>query len=100
GTAAAGARAGAALPLALLLLGSAVGSTIGAEPDEGPVALRVEPWSFRHDKNGRCAPGLYWRGGSKLASRDPRFGGLSGLALSGDGNRLLAVSDEGWWLTA
>jgi hypothetical protein len=98
--AAAGGRGWAALALALLLLGSAVGSSIGAGPDEGPVALRVEPWSFSHDKNGRVAPGLYWRGGIKLASRDPRFGGLSGLALSGDGNRLLAVSDEGWWLTA
>jgi hypothetical protein len=98
--AAAGGRGWAAAALALLLLGLAVASTFGAQPDEGPVALTVEPWSFSHDKDGRVAPGLYWRGGIKLASRDPRFGGFSALALSGDGNRLLAVSDEGWWLTA
>jgi hypothetical protein len=98
--AAAGGRFWAVLGLAFLLLGLAVGSSIGAGPDEGRVTLRLEPWSFSHDKDGRVAPGLYWRGGIKLASRDPRFGGFSGLALSGDGGRLLAVSDEGWWLTA
>ena len=62
--------------------------------------MQVEPWDFSHDEDGRVAPGLYWRGGIKLKSGDRRFGGFSGLALSADGNRLLAVSDEGWWLTA
>jgi hypothetical protein len=90
-----------AIGLAVLVLGFANGHINGAEKDdEGPVDLRVEPWSFSHDKDGRVAPGLYWRGGLKLVSPDPRFGGFSGLALSGDGTRLLAVSDDGWWLTA
>lgn len=35
-----------------------------------------------------------------LASGDPRFGGLSGLALSADGERLFAVSDRGYGLSA
>lgn len=43
---------------------------------------------------------LEWRGGLVLSSGDPRFGGLSGLALSRDGSQLLAVSDRGFWLKA
>jgi hypothetical protein len=97
---ASGGRAGAAVALAVLLLGLVIGRSIGAEPEQGPVAVQVEPWDFSHDKDARVARGLYWRGGIKLKSSDPRFGGFSGLALSADGNRLLAVSDEGWWLTA
>jgi hypothetical protein len=90
-----------AVALAVLILSFANGHISGAEKDDdGPVDLRVEPRSFSHDKDGRVAPGLYWRGGLKLVSPDPRFGGFSGLALSGDGTRLIAVSDDGWWLTA
>ena len=36
----------------------------------------------------------------ELKSTDPRFGGLSGLALSADGRMLYAVSDRGYWLSA
>lgn len=35
----------------------------------------------------------------RLESKDPRFGGLSGLAAGTDG-RLYAVSDRGYWLSA
>jgi hypothetical protein len=35
----------------------------------------------------------------ELRSRDPRFGGLSGLAIGTDG-RLYAVSDAGYWVSA
>lgn len=38
---------------------------------------------------------LVYRGGLKLASPDPRFGGLSGMIVSPDGRRLLALSDRG-----
>jgi hypothetical protein len=43
---------------------------------------------------------LAWRGGLELKSSDKRFGGFSGLALSGDGEKLLAVSDTGNWFRA
>jgi hypothetical protein len=42
---------------------------------------------------------LTFRGGLILRSRDRRFGGLSGLAVSADGATLLAVSNAGWWLS-
>ncbi|CAN5398348.1 esterase-like activity of phytase family protein [soil metagenome] len=43
---------------------------------------------------------LEWRGGLILSSDDPRFGGLSSIALSRDGSELLAVSDVGSWFKA
>jgi hypothetical protein len=43
---------------------------------------------------------LRFRGGLVLSSPESRFGGFSGLAVSADGKRLMAVSDEGWWLQA
>jgi hypothetical protein len=43
---------------------------------------------------------LIWRGGMELRSVSPYFGGYSGLTLSADGTRLLAVSDSGSWLSA
>lgn len=43
---------------------------------------------------------LEFIGGLLLASEDKRFGGLSGLIMSPDGKRMLAVTDEGNWLSA
>ncbi len=41
---------------------------------------------------------LSWRGGLVVSAEHPSFGGFSGLAVSADGARLLAVSDRGvWW---
>lgn len=39
-------------------------------------------------------------GGLEISSPDARFGGLSGLTLTPDGDRLIAVSDRGYWFTA
>ncbi len=41
---------------------------------------------------------LVYRGGVKLTSNDPGFGGFSGLSVSPDGRGLLAISDRGQWL--
>jgi hypothetical protein len=42
---------------------------------------------------------LDWRGGVSLASDDDRFGGFSSLAVAADGERMLAISDAGQWLS-
>jgi hypothetical protein len=42
---------------------------------------------------------LAWRGGLVLTSPSPYFGGWSGLVLDADGERFVAVSDSGVWLT-
>lgn len=43
---------------------------------------------------------LIWRGGVDLRSVSPYFGGYSGLVLDAKGQRLLAISDAGSWLSA
>ncbi|MCZ6861318.1 MAG: esterase-like activity of phytase family protein [Alphaproteobacteria bacterium] len=43
---------------------------------------------------------LVYQGGLLLRSRHRRFGGLSGLHVSADGKRLLAISDIGRWVEA
>lgn len=48
------------------------------------------------DRFGR----VRFRGGLVLRSTDPAFGGFSGLEISPNGQKLLAVSDAGAWLKA
>ncbi|NIO07671.1 MAG: hypothetical protein GTO40_06550 [Deltaproteobacteria bacterium] len=57
---------------------------------------RIEP----SDLNGARHGQLEFLGGFELESRDSRFGGLSGLAMSKDGKQLYAISDRGYWVTA
>ena len=59
-----------------------------------PVALHPEDGTV--DTVGR----LRYRGGLDITSDDRRFGGLSGLAVGGDGTTLVAVGDSGHWITA
>jgi hypothetical protein len=42
---------------------------------------------------------LIFLNGFQLRSRDPRFGGLSGLTIGADG-KLYSVSDRGYWISA
>jgi hypothetical protein len=42
---------------------------------------------------------LIFLNGFQLRSRDPRFGGLSGLTIGADG-KLYSVSDRGYWVSA
>lgn len=59
-------------------------------------AVQLEPNDPTRQSIGR----LSWRGGIEIRSSNSRFGGLSGLLVSPDGSRLLAVSDTGRWLSA
>ncbi len=43
---------------------------------------------------------LLWRGGLEISSSDARFGGLSGLLISPDGQTMTAITDHAHWLTA
>lgn len=43
---------------------------------------------------------LYWRGGLVLTSKHKQFGGLSGIELSANGKKMLAISDRGYWVKA
>lgn len=60
-------------------------------------ALPLDPSAPERQSVGR----LVYRGGLRLDCAAPRFGGWSGVAVSPDGGRLLAISDEGGgWLSA
>ncbi len=66
-----------------------------------PLTVKVNPIELDLEKPGRKFFGdLTFLSGFELTSGDSRFGGLSGLELSTDGNLLYAVSDHGYWLTA
>ncbi len=43
---------------------------------------------------------LQWRGGLVLSSGYKKFGGFSGLVLNKNGNKMVAVSDRGKWMSA
>ncbi|MBK8176851.1 MAG: esterase-like activity of phytase family protein [Rhodospirillales bacterium] len=62
--------------------------------DSIPMPLRPFHSTARH--LGR----LDYRGGVRLSSADARFGGLSGLLVSGDGRSLIAISDHGYRVDA
>lgn len=56
--------------------------------------------SFQRLGSGKRFGKLEFRGGLVLKSEEKAFGGWSGLVVEPDGRRLLAISDEGSWLTA
>ncbi len=68
---------------------------------QGAIDLRNEALSLNPDDKAQQTVGrLRWRGGQEVTSTAGNFGGLSDLALSADGGSLLAVTDEGRWLSA
>ena len=81
-----------ALPAAL-----ALSSALSAES----VAVRSLPVPLNPEDPGQRVVGrLEYRGGVELVSDDPRFGGLSSIRVLPGGERLVAVTDEGSWLSA
>lgn len=66
-----------------------------------PLIVKANPIELDLEKPGRKFFGdLTFLSGFELTSGDSRFGGLSGLELSTDGDLLYAVSDHGYWITA
>ncbi len=94
-----GALALACIAVAGIALGDSKPSTreVQVEPiavDALPIAAfdKAAPEKTRFGK-------LVWRGGLVLTSPSRNFGGWSGLALSSDGRKFLAISDAGTWMT-
>lgn len=62
--------------------------------------MDAHPLTWNPDNRQETKTGeLEWAGGVELTSPDGEFGGWSGLSVSADGSRLLAISDEGRWLS-
>lgn len=61
-------------------------------------ARPIPAFDPRHPGGARFGK-LEFRGGLVLTSPSSAFGGWSGLALDGQGRRLLSISDSGVWLT-
>jgi hypothetical protein len=96
---------GAALgATALLFGGHAIGSSKPnvSKLSPRPIDVRVRRISSfsKSGSAGDQSDALIFRGGLVLSSGNASFGGLSGLEISPDGKRLLAVSDAGAWLKA
>lgn len=83
-----------------LFLAACTDETIASAAEPGdPVAVNtfprpLNPFDEQDQKEGR----LVWQGILRLESPDVRFGGISGLVVSADGARFLAVTDDGHWL--
>lgn len=66
-----------------------------------PIVISTSPVHLTPERPEQTEVGrLVWRGGLVLSSPRTDFGGFSGLLVSSDGTRLLAVSDEGSWFSA
>ena len=78
--------------LALLLL---AGCAAPGRAQDPPV-VHARPITLERERPDRRELGrLRYEAGFVLASADPRFGGLSGIWLSADGERMIAASDRG-----
>ncbi len=99
----AGLAATAAVAVALIARGPFGASDVEAAPPAAhAIAIESRPIAaFRPGESNRTRFGsLEFLGGLTLTSRDPAFGGWSGLRSFDQGRRLLAIGDEGSWLVA
>lgn len=97
-------KAGALAIIALALL--LIAPVAHAKPDPSKLAVSaIEINAIALDQFGRDQTDeirygkLIWRGGLSLTSSSEHFGGLSGLVLDAAGERFLAISDAGVWLS-
>jgi hypothetical protein len=86
---------------ALLWASPGIADDIKQPRDNQPIKIRSESILFDRDKPRKTRFGkLEWLGTLRLTSPSPYFGGYSGLVLDNTGTALLAVSDNGVWLSA
>ena len=83
----------------LILAAGVFLSACNQDPDPLTVSTRSIPL-FPDDPGRRNLDRLTYQGGIELVSETPGFGGWSAIEISPDGERLLAVSDGGAWMTA
>lgn len=68
--------------------------------ESGQVPLTATPVPLSTNEPGRAEVGaLVYLGGVELTGRGTGFGGISALAVAADGERFLALSDIGFWVT-
>ena len=74
--------------------------SLGVQPGRAePLEIKVRPVHLDPDRPSVDRVGkLRYLGGLRLTARDRRFGGLSGLTFI-EHDKLLAVSDRGWWVS-
>lgn len=89
------------LVLALALAAFIVPPAVAADIDQR-VTIQIKPVVFDIKNPEKTTFGkLAWRGGVELVSTPyENFGGLSGLVMSENGDKLTAVSDMGYWVSA
>ncbi len=92
---------GLLLALACALFSPARADSLPA-PEESPlISLKATPVPLSHrDKAVTTVGRLTYLGGLHLSSPDKKFGGISGFVVSPDGEKLLGVSDQGYWFLA
>lgn len=72
-----------------------------AHADVQRIELKTNPLVWNPEDRSETRTGeLEWAGGIEIKSSEKEFGGWSGLAINPDGTTMLAVSDEGQWLSA
>jgi hypothetical protein len=75
-------------------------TTACAEEKSRPLEIEAKPLPLSYtDREAKTLGRLVHRGTLKLTSPDKGFGGLSGLIVSPDGKRFLAITDSSAWLT-
>ncbi|MFV2091662.1 MAG: esterase-like activity of phytase family protein [Hyphomicrobiales bacterium] len=91
------------LAISAVLLGPALAKNPVpvVSPGFTPIEITVSPVSFdRIDPDHQRFGALVWRGGIEISSPNEGFGGFSDISLNREGNQVLAISDEGRWLSA
>lgn len=91
----------AALAVSAVALTPAASLAAKDKTDTGKIEISAVPVPLNPDDGMQERVGrLRYRGGIELSSTNILFGGLSGLDVSADGKKLVAMSDNGRWVAA